>query len=81
MAANLVKCEVPGCTRYATQAHHIYTIGANSNARVPANEFKTCGEHHTLTGDSWHVKGRDSFAADHGLKDRVRQARLAVKGY
>lgn len=77
------KCEVPDCPRYATETHEIYTRGANGNerARVPVNMFKSCGEHHNLTGDSWHVLGRDSFAEKHGLTERVLEARLIVKGY
>jgi hypothetical protein len=83
MAANLDRCEVPGCPRYATQTHEIWTRGANGNkrARVPVNMFRCCGDHHNLSGDSWHVKGRDSFAEDHGLEDRVLRARILVKGY
>ena len=83
MAANLVRCEVPGCQRYATQTHEIFTRGSlgNERARVPVNEFKCCGEHHNLTDDSWHTSGRDTFAERHGLTKRVLEARMIVKGY
>lgn len=83
MAANLDGCEVPGCTRYATQTHEIWTRGANGNerARVSVNMFECCGEHHNLTGDSWHTLGRDTFAERHGLTERVLEARMVVKGY
>lgn len=83
MAAILEKCEVPGCQKYATQTHEIFTRGAlgNEAARVPVNMFKCCGEHHNLTGDSWHGAGRDTFAERHGLTERVLEARLVVKGY
>lgn len=83
MMALLDKCEVPGCMRAATQTHEIFTRGAwgNEQACVPVNMFHTCGEHHNLTGDSWHTLGRDSFAERHGLTERVLEARLVVKGY
>lgn len=83
MAANLDRCEVPGCPRYATETHEIYTRGANGNerARMPVNMFRSCGEHHNKSDDSWHVAGRDTFAERHGLEGRVLGARMIVKGY
>jgi len=77
-----MNCEVPGCPRRATQTHEIFTRGSlgNERARVPGNEFRCCGEHHNLTGDSWHVSGRMTFAERHRLEERVEQAHIAVTG-
>ena len=81
MAASLTRCSVPGCGKYATCKHHIFTRGAyRSRALVPENEFDTCNDHHNMDGDSWHVAGRDTFAEDHGLEDVVERARRAVQG-
>jgi len=79
MIATVSRCEVPGCLELASQKHHIFTRGRHGyKALVPENEFWCCADHHTLSGDSWHNKGRDSFAEAHGLQDRVRQAERAV---
>jgi hypothetical protein len=72
-------CEVPGCPKLAEHRHHVFTVGAHGDrARVPANEFYCCADHHVFSGDSWHQKGRDRFAANHGLEDVVERAREAV---
>lgn len=77
-----MKCHVPGCTRDATEVHHIYSRGRfGSHAHVLANEFLVCAEHHRLTDDSWHVAGRETFAKRHNLEGLVLIARKAVAGY
>lgn len=82
MAASLGKCGTPNCNRYAVCNHHIFTRGAfGKKALVHENEIPTCADCHTLTGDSWHASGRDTFSKRHDLEETVRRASLAVRGY
>jgi hypothetical protein len=81
IAAIVGRCEVPGCPKLSEHKHHIYTRGRYCQAAmVVANEFYCCADHHILSGDSWHQKGRERFAKAHGLGDRVEKARQAVQG-
>lgn len=72
-------CEVPECTRQATESHHILSRKRYGEAaEALENVHHCCGEHHTLTDDYWHNPGRDEFARRHELQDVVRRAEDAV---
>ena len=74
--ARLMRCEIPGCTNYATDIHHIFTRGAHGRAALtPDNEIFLCREHHTEA----HTIGRETWAKKYKQGERVRRAREAVR--
>lgn len=72
-------CEIPGCNEYATETHHIFSIGAKRAAALTVqNEIMLCADHHRLSGDAVHNLGRDTWAEKFGFKRRVQTAFKAV---